>query len=598
MRSVAAGARQYAREPLSEASSSEPAAQQTLRPRKHSTDVLIWRRKASRHQPDMFFEETTEKECTCTELQRATANERSRRVLGLTLATATASVVLAVLWQSPGHNWGDDFAGYLLQAKALLSGTPAQELELNARTMAASDWRTGPDAYPWGYPALLALVISALGPGLATLKTVSIVSMAVSTLAAGLLAYASRLSLFSVVCVAILVGMQPDLISLANIIGSDAAFLALTGVALLFAALALDEWPNQLSPASRLWATVIAAVFVSLSFFVRSNGAVTLVAIATSIVAVAVFTRRPNLRFLAVSAATFASVCAALIIAYYALLPDGSLVHVGYLTAEPSSLARRAGDAISAFSRFFPIFILPAAFEPVAVAAMAILTVFGACRLGKVGFLLAVYSAGHLLLVILFPYSGGQRYYLPVLFAIVILAAGGVEGLANWVAIGSSRAGDLKFTRRLLVALLFIGAVTSNLFRIDLQRERNIDGPYSPAATELFAYIREQPSEIQPVAFFKPRVLRLLAGKEAVLVREIASTKHVNSIAIFRGEAASPWQLSGREVAALEDFRPTFRNEEFTFYVRKGRTIDAVVADGPGDVRRHPVHRQERSDGR
>jgi len=139
------------------------------------------------------------------------ADTERKRVLWLGLAAAAAaSVALAVSWQSPGHNWGDDFAGYLMQAKALLNGTPLQELEINARAMAASDWRAGPDAYPWGYPALLALVIATLGPGLATLKTVSIVSMIVITLTAGLLAYASRLGLFSVVCVAILVGMQPD----------------------------------------------------------------------------------------------------------------------------------------------------------------------------------------------------------------------------------------------------------------------------------------------------------------------------------------------------------------------------------------------------
>ncbi len=549
----------------------------------------------------MSSEQIAEKKYTrasrATELQCAADNER-RRVLWLTLATATASLALAVFWQSPGHNWGDDFAGYLMQARALLNGTPVQELELNARAMAASDWRAGPDAYPWGYPALLALVISTLGPGLSTLKAVSIISMSVITLAAGLLAYACRLSLFSVVCVAILVGMQPDLTSLANTIGSDVVFLALTGVALLFAALALGAWPDELSPALRHWATVIAAVFVSLSFFVRSNGAVTLVAIAASIVAVAVFNRRPNVRFVALSAAIFASVCAVLIITYYAVLPDGTLVHVGYLSVEPSSLARRTGDAIAAFGRFFPIVTLPATLGPVAVAALAILAVFGAYRLGRVGVLLALYSAGHLLLVTLFRYSGGQRYYLPVLFAVVILAAGGVEGLANQAAVGLSRAGDLKFTRSLLVALLFIGAVAMNLYRGDLWQERNSAGPYSPAATELFNYIRAQPSEIQPFAFFKPRALRFLAGKEAVLVREIASTKRVNSIAISWREEASPWQLSGRQVAALKDFRPTFRNEDFTVYVRTDRAIDAVAGDGPGAVWRHPVHPQERSDGR
>lgn len=507
------------------------------------------------------------------------ADNRLTRAFWLTLLPVViASVGLALFWETPGHNWGDDFAGYLLQAKALLHGTPAAELQLNARLEAASDWRTGPDAYPWGYPAILALVMSTFGADLATLKLVSIGSMGVITLAAGLLAYVSRLTLTSVLCVAIVVGMQPDLTGLGNDIGSDVVFLALTGVALLFAALALDTERNGLSPAGGRWATVVAAIFVSLSYFVRSNGAVTLIAIAASIVAVPAFTQRLDARKIAASAAPFVLVCAALILAYHALLPDGSVVHLGYLTVEPSSLARRSDAAMWAFGTFFPIFVLPTALERVAVLVLAVLGVIGARRLGRIGLLLALYSAGHLVLVILFPYSGGQRYYLPILFAVAVLAAGGIEVLASWAAMKWSIAGNRRVAGALLTTLLFIGAITANFYRLDLRDERSIDGPYSPSARELFGYLREQPNEIQPVAFFKPRAMRLLGGKEAILVGEIGSTRSVNSIAIFREPGAADWQLSGQlsgpQVAALKDFRPTFRNEHFTFYVRTSGTPD------------------------
>jgi hypothetical protein len=511
------------------------------------------------------------------------ADDRLRRAFWVTLVPVMASVALALYWETPGHNWGDDFAGYLLQAKALLHGTPAEELQLNARLEAASDWRTGPDAYPWGYPAILALVMSTFGTGLATLKMVSIASMGVITLTAGLLAHVSRLTLTSVVCVAIMVGMQPDLTSLGNDIASDVVFLALTGLALLFAALALDAQQNRFSPAWGRWATIIAAVFVSLSYFVRSNGAVTLLAIAASIVAVPAFTQPLDVRKIAVSAAPFVLVCAVLIIGYHALLPDGSAVHLGYLTVEPSSLARRSLAALGAFGTFFPIFILPAPLERLAVLVLCVLAVAGARRLGPIGLLLALYSAGHLMLVILFPYTGGQRYYLPILFAVAVLAAGGVEALANRAARKWSIAGERRSAGVLLATLFFLGAITSNFYRLDLRAERRIEGPYSPAARELFGFMREQPSEIQPVAFFKPRAMRLLGGKEAILVGEIDSTRSVNSIAIFREPGAADWQLSGQlsepQVAALKDFRPIFRNEHFTFYVRTSGTDAQARSD-------------------
>jgi len=495
------------------------------------------------------------------------------RALWLTLIPVIASIALALIWETPGHSWGDDFAGYLMQAQALLRGTPAQELQVNARLEAASDWRTGPDAYPWGYPAILALVMSIFGAGLTTLKIISIGAMGVVTLTAAGLAYLSRLSITSVVGVAILVGMQPDLTGLGNVIGSDVVFLALTGVALLFAAVALGEGAE---PAVRRWALIVAAIFVSMSYFVRSNGAVTLLAIAASLVIVP----RPNMRTMAQNVAPFALVCAALIIGYYALLPDGSVVHVGYLSFEPSSLAHRSGDALAAFGYFFPFFILPTPIERLALPVLAILAVFGARRLGRVGLLLALYSAGHLLLVILFPYSGGQRYYLPILLAVAVLAAAGVEDLARSAAMKGSIAKHRRIAGPAIIALLFVGSIAANVYRLDLYPDRNVDGPYSAQALQLFEYIREQPAAIQPVAFFKPRAMRMLGGKKAVLVRDPDSARNVNSIAIFRKPQAAPWQLSGHQVEALREFRPTFSNKQFTVYERTHERTDPAPEGG------------------
>jgi hypothetical protein len=509
--------------------------------------------------------------------QCATHDER-RPAFWIVLSTI-ASVFLAVLWLAPGHGWGDDFAGYLLQAQALVNATPAQELQLNAHLMAASDWRAGPDAYPWGYPAILAMLIWTAGQSLTILKIVSVSAIGVATLATGLLAHASRLGLLAAICVAILVGMQPDLTSLANIIGSDALFLALTAFALLFAVLALDA-----SPRARLWFMLIAAVFGSLSYFVRSNGAVTLAAIAAASVAVQLFGQRRDVRSVALTLAAFGFVCAVLIGAYYTLLPDGSFVHVHYLTLQPDSLIRRSADAIIAFGRFYPLDVLPEPLARLVVVGVMGLAVLGAFRLGKAGVLLALYSGGHLLLVTLFPYSGGQRYYLPVLLGVAVLTMGGVEVVAKQAAMKLADTGTLRIAGGVLVVLLFVGAVGANVLRVDARAGKDNDGPYSPAATELFGYLRAQPDTIQPVAFFKPRAMRFLAGKDALLVRSPQSTRLVNSIVISRGPKAAPWQLSEQQVAQLKDFRPAFHNEDFTLYVR----VPTATARSLAPVRHSP----------
>ena len=70
-------------------------------------------------------------------------------VIGLALVLASFHLRLS-------HAWGDDFAGYLLQARSLVEGRPGAEVALNGELQALADWRVGPDAYPWGFPALLA----------------------------------------------------------------------------------------------------------------------------------------------------------------------------------------------------------------------------------------------------------------------------------------------------------------------------------------------------------------------------------------------------------------------------------------------------------
>ena len=55
------------------------------------------------------------------------------------------------------HNWGDDYAGYLLQSYAVLNYSPMDFIELNSLTINSSDVVIGPTAYPWGFPFILAL---------------------------------------------------------------------------------------------------------------------------------------------------------------------------------------------------------------------------------------------------------------------------------------------------------------------------------------------------------------------------------------------------------------------------------------------------------
>src|SRR5574339_993480 len=73
------------------------------------------------------------------------------------------SLLIGVSTLTRGHQWGDDFAWYILQAKSIVDGTTDEFMEESAFTNYQSTTHLGPLAYPWGYPLILAPVYAIKG---------------------------------------------------------------------------------------------------------------------------------------------------------------------------------------------------------------------------------------------------------------------------------------------------------------------------------------------------------------------------------------------------------------------------------------------------
>lgn len=93
-------------------------------------------------------------------------SRKNNRDLLIALALALAVVLLTGTILNCQHNWGDDFAAYLLEGTALSEGRFDEQVSLNY----ALHHRLDPKAdygqehvYVWGYPLLLAAVCSAVG---------------------------------------------------------------------------------------------------------------------------------------------------------------------------------------------------------------------------------------------------------------------------------------------------------------------------------------------------------------------------------------------------------------------------------------------------
>ena len=353
------------------------------------------------------------------------------RSAGIALVLA-ASVVL-VWWGgvSPANHWGDDWAGYLLQARAIVNGGVEAELAANTVAMQGGDVQIGPYAYPWGYPVLLAAAGVASDWNPVGLKVVGGLSLVVLVLASFALAR-SRLGLGLSAFVAIAVGMQPEVVLDADFIGSDVPFTAISTVGLLLVYRQYLRISSGAGPGVGIALGVVAASVAA--FSIRSNGAV-LPCTYLALLALATWRERSAWRAMAGHAVGFAAAIGLLFAAYFGAFPDGSLVHAGYLSFDPRIWLERSVRHVHYVAEWVTLRQILGIGKLLPLGALVALMLWGLLRRPWDGAVLAIYVLGHLALLTLFPFDGGLRYYHPLLPAAFMLAALGVR--AAWADFGA-----------------------------------------------------------------------------------------------------------------------------------------------------------------
>lgn len=197
---------------------------------------------------------------------RATMTTRVTNTLVGTLLFAIV-LAIALMARTAYHAWGDDWAAYLLQARALAAGNAAGELTRNARLIALGEGAF-PSAAPWGFPALLAFVGGTVGWSFASLKLVGIVSVALAALFAFAIAR-FYLPVVTSALVALTLALSSGVLEHVDGLGSDVPFLAFS-----IAALFLIEWSMRGPDTRGQRAVLMVAIVVvaTAAFTIRTNG--------------------------------------------------------------------------------------------------------------------------------------------------------------------------------------------------------------------------------------------------------------------------------------------------------------------------------------
>lgn len=171
--------------------------------------------------------------------------------------------------QEPGHDWGDDFALYARQAKSLIEGNPGQVVADTRFAVTESGWAFSPNAYPWGWPILLAPGVLLWGLNYSKLKVITTAMLLLSFVLLFRFV-ARRAGYLGALALLVLFGTNMFYLGWTNTILSEFAFLASAVLSLL----ALDRYrtSGSLRNAARTPA-ILVGLSLAWTMNVRREGA-------------------------------------------------------------------------------------------------------------------------------------------------------------------------------------------------------------------------------------------------------------------------------------------------------------------------------------
>jgi len=475
----------------------------------------------------------------------------------LPLALILLSTLLAFFLLTKDHDWGDDWASYLMQSIAITKGETQEFIQRNTFTMRASTHFIGPDAYPWGFPTLLAPLTLACGPlNIFCLKFINLIFFALFLWVFYAL-LARRLPPLESALLLAVFAFSPLLLKFEDILLSDIAFLFFSTLGLL-----LIVERNTISP-------YLLGIVFFFAFFVRTNG---ILLVPTLFLAQA-FTYlqmhpRPVLdwkRVLTVGLIPY-FVFGLLTLANLILFPAGEASHLEHLSV--LSLASLA-DNLSAY------FAMPAYFFsdlPHADIIYGLLLPFilgGLVLNYKRDIHLVVYLFLSYALFIVWPDQQGIRFLFPLLPLLVYFAYRGMEAASFALTERHPRLG-LWFTRVFWLVIAAAFAWTSfGLARDNLAGGR---GPYGnvfdPISLEMFEFIESDTPAESVIAFYKPRALRLFTGRDSLLVDACDALPMADYIVLRKSRGAVD-QVSPADVTTCNpsvQVTELFDNEKFVVY--------------------------------
>ena len=427
-----------------------------------------------------------------------------------------------------GQGWGGDYAAYLMQARSLCEGTAQAYAQANRFTIEQSSFPIAPVTYPWGFPAMLALIYASFGMNLFALKLVA-AGCFVALIPVLLRGFAKAHSGFWLFCLAGLFALNPVLISYTDHIISDLPFMLVSTIVVLMIGRVAVRRQSILNP----WAdAILLGALIAFACTIRTTG----VLLAGTLLLTHLwrwwFSRsdrqadgpRDGWVLTALPYCVFIGILAIVSLA----LPSANGSYASQL--DMITLGRIKYHLVY-YAKLLADFYEGVPFHKLFYLASVPLALYGAWLRRCDGYHIALFIGLVFGLYILWPSEQGLRFLFPVLPFYVSYCLTALERLERGVKCGetedaqagpsTNRARTVLCRVPVLLLLLSFAVVSGlNVYK-NIAADRDLAaGPYTESAQEMFAYVRSETAESDTIAFCRPRIMRLLTDRQTVEIRE------------------------------------------------------------------------------
>lgn len=427
----------------------------------------------------------------------------------LILVIVILSLILGSSILTRGHEWGDDFASYIMQAKSILDGKAQEFVERNAFTIAESSSRIGPVAYPWGYPLILTPLYAIKGNSPLALKLPGLFFFAGFLICLYLLARNRFTHSESLILVS-LFAFNPLLIDFLDQILSDIPFL-------FFSTFALVLITNE-NKRNTLQHALLGAV-IAVAFFIRTTGILLLVSFL-AVETYRLWIHRMDRELLAkrirdvfIVSATFG-----LLWGMYALLfPGGG---ESYFAQYQTFRIETVPGLASAYFQVFGLFFGETLLWKYVYYVLFLFFLIGLWIRRKEDPVFIIFFALWMIVLITWPFWQGSRFIFPVLPIFVYFVFQGMKTAIDRLPEAYHQRSHIIFYSFwvLLVGIFLVNSSTRAFNNV--RNGRNINGPFDPVSREIYSYLKEETPADSVVVFFKPRAMRLMTDRDTLMINQ------------------------------------------------------------------------------